>query len=93
MSLRLVIRGGKQFITDRSHLIIFELNHVSRKNFTLEQILENLASSYSSYCLRQESFLDEKHIDTWHVVDVNSDSQCYEIFNKLVVDGVQLNVS
>lgn len=88
-----VIRGGKQFITDRSPLIIFEFNHVSRKHFTLEEILEELGSSYSLYRLRQDSFLDEKLIDTWNIVAVHSDSQYSQICNKLVVDDVQLNAN
>ena len=84
-----VIRGAKQLVIKRLPLIIFEFNHVSRKHFTLEQMLEELGSNYSLYRLRKDSYLDENLIDTWNIVAVNTGSQYHEVCKKLAFDGVE----
>jgi FkbM family methyltransferase len=81
-----VIKGGKFFIKNKAPLIIFEFNHVSRKHFTLDQILDELGPDYSLYRLRKDSYLDLNFNHTWNCVAVSKNSQYKDICAKLVIN-------
>jgi FkbM family methyltransferase len=65
-----IIKGGAKFIKKHLPLIIFEYNHVSKKFFSLDEIIDELGNEYFIKRLRQDGLLDNDFHRTWNIVAI-----------------------
>lgn len=77
-----VMRGAQRLIAEHRPLIIFEYNHVSKAQFTIEDMLGVLGDDYSIWRLRRDGRLDNALDSAWNCVAVPHGS----VFESVVAD-------
>jgi FkbM family methyltransferase len=65
-----VLKGASVFISNKQPLIIFEYNHISKKQFSLKDIIAILGLNYKIYRLNKNGFLDNQTENAWNCVAV-----------------------
>jgi FkbM family methyltransferase len=74
-----VLRGGRKVITELKPLIVFEFNEVSRRHFSLEEVVAVLGPGYEIFRLNSLGQLDKEFSNTWNCCAVPSGTVFHEI--------------
>lgn len=81
----LVIKGAAGFIKENKPLIIFEYNHISKRHFSLEDLVGILGTDYNIYRLRDDGNLDGDFSNSWNCIAVPSDT----LFESLIRSSIK----
>jgi len=75
-----VVKGGRSFIEKKRPLIIFEYNTSTRRQFCLEEMMQELGNKYRIFRLRSaDGLLDRNMTETWNCCAAHEDTCFYGI--------------
>ena len=77
-----IMRGGKNLITEKGPLIIFEYNHVTRQHFKIEEVQSFLGDLYRIYKIQQDGTLSNHLEKSWNLVAIPNHAPFKYLLNK-----------